>query len=646
MKKYALCALFLAGSLYAEEPNISPSTAPVAEVTEADGDVFLSLTRTVEQRKGLPTNISTIKAKEMEEQDAATVDEVLSLSPSVLIGKSGTMGTFSTLRLRGAPSSAQTQVLLDDMPLLGISNQSLDLSQLPIANVERVEVVRGGSSALYGPNAIGGVVRLVTKKHVGDLPYTRFRGQFGSFFEQLYEGEFSSRVGPGDVRVSGGRYLSDGFTENQDTDNIHGTLEGGYSAENGARVALGASVVDGEVGNPKGTFLDVGEWDGKKERAALDPTARSENRAIRAHTDLFWPMGRAGVKTSFYQSQQDYKSRPSETASPDWATDSFFWGNDTQFLWDNWLTVGGAYGWDGQKSFWNDWLTGDPMSAGIHTANVGAYAQADVVKGEWRVIPALRFDDQDHYAGQYSPRVTVVYTPQPAVKISANGARSFRAPNFLELSYRGSAGFAGNPDLKPQKSWSYDTGVEIYPSPASRLAVTGFYTKIEDWITVSNSGTTYDNAPDAEMSGVEVESSHPLGLPSLSGALAYTYTRAIGNSLGQSTRVPLRLTPRHMIHYRAWWKPGNKWEVLNTVQYGSKQYYLNGEQGLDLPAYATWSARVSKRILAADLYFSVDNILDRRYALTFDADPVTWATSRNPQAGRSYRVGATIEFQD
>jgi outer membrane receptor protein involved in Fe transport len=169
---------------------------------------------------------------------------------------------------------------------------------------------------------------------------------------------------------------------------------------------------------------------------------------------------------------------------------------------------------------------------------------------------------------------------------------------------------------------------------------------MEDWITLSNSGSTVANAPVAEISGVEVEAAHSLGLPSLSGALAYTYTRAIGNSLTNSTYVPLRLTPRHLVNYRAWWRPGGNFELLNTLQYGSKQFYGNGEQGLDLPPYALWNARLSKRVLSMDIYFAVDNILERRYALTFDGDPVTWATSRNPQPGRTFRVGATITFQD
>jgi outer membrane receptor protein involved in Fe transport len=102
-----------------------------------------------------------------------------------------------------------------------------------------------------------------------------------------------------------------------------------------------------------------------------------------------------------------------------------------------------------------------------------------------------------------------------------------------------------------------------------------------------------------------------------------------------------------MVHYQLMGNLGGGWDLWNAVEYVSKQHQGDNETGLDLPPYATWSARVSKKILASELFFKVDNLLDRRFARTFDSQPVfPYETSRNPQPGRTFSVGISISFSD
>lgn len=649
-----LLAGLLAGGLRAAPPadvaksasdveiSTVAATVPVVDETgDAGADVFLSLTRKAEPRKRLPTNVSSLTARDMELQGAAAVDAALDAVPSVLVQRSGTLGTFSTVRLRGSPSSAQQQVLLDDMPLLGVSNQFFDFSQLPLAGIERVEVVRGGASALYGANAIGGVVHLISKRPVSDRPETRFRMQVGSFMSQLYEGEFGARVGATDFYVTGGRTLSDGFQDNQDTDNLYATGRAGFSFGNGARVSADVGVVDGEVGNPRGTLLPVGEWNGEKERTALDKNARVEQRAVRSHGTVFLPLGEtSSVQTAFYGTDQTYQTLPSGSAPPDFKQVNRIVGNDTRLVFHRWLTLGGSVERDDQKTDANAYA---PERAN-HITNVAGYAQAQLAAGPWEVLPAVRYDDHSAFGGVWNPRLTALFHMNEKVKFSGNASRSYRAPSFLELYYVDPY-FSGNPNLGPERAWSYDVGVEVLPGKSSRMSVTGFYTKIEDRVTVTSNFLTYQNAPSAEMSGVEVENRHRL-LPHWTGVLAYTYTRAEGNSLASSDYVPLRLTPRHMADYQLTWGPSPSLALTNGVRYVSKQYQGDNQTGLDLPCYATWNARVSKKILAAEFHLAVENILNRRYARSFDNDPVTFAASRNPQPDRTFWTGVTIGFSN
>ena len=607
-----------------------------------DGGVFLSLTRSATPDKRLPTNVSRMTADDWESLGATALDEGVVPFPSVVVQKSGGAGSFATLRLRGSPSSAQQQILIDDLPLLGISNQFFDLSQMPLTDIDRIEVVRGGASVLYGANTTGGVVHLLTKRPVGDKPQTRLKSEFRSYYTQLYEGDIRHRVGGFDAYASAGRSLTDGFQKNADSDNLHGTLKTGYTFGSGARLAIDGAIVDGEVGNPHGTLLPVEEWDGKKEREAVDPTARVQQKAQRGHGLVFLPLGRsASVQSTFYGTGQRYETRPSKTAAPDFEQDNRFWGNDTRFQWSDVITLGAAYEWDGQKTAESAFAP----ARNNHITNVGAYGQLSLALGAWVFMPGLRYDSHSAFGPTWNPRLTVAWRATENLKLSGNAARSFRAPSFLELYYV-DAFFSGNPDLRPEKAWSYDFGFEVGGNAARRLSVTGFYTKIEDRGTVNGAFTSYENAPQAELAGAEVESRHPL-LPRVTGRASYTYTRAIGNSLTESTHRALRLTPRHAAFYQAAWRPGNEWELSSAVRYVSRQFQKDDQRGLDLPTFAVWGARLSKKILAAEFYVACDNILNRRYALTFDAESTfPFSTTRNPQPGRTFWMGTTIRFAD
>lgn len=632
-RHYGWLVVWLCAAANAEDAVV------VSTDTEAVDAVVVSLSRKADPRKKWPTNVSLVGARDLERINAVTVDEGLGSVPSVLVQKSGVLGSFSTVRLRGAPASSQQQILIDDLPLQGVSNQFFDFSQIPAWDVERVEVVRGGGSALYGANAIGGVVNIVPKRYMGDAPLTRLRALWGAFLTQVYEVDFNVRRGPTDARVSGGRYLTDGFQDNQDADTIHAQARLGVTAGSGARFSADLGVVGSEAGNPRGTLLEVSEWDGKKERTALEPSARTKQRTIRAHAKGFLPTRNGGWHTTFFGSQQGYKLLPAAGASPDFHQNNRIAGNDTRWT-GSWLTVGGAFERDEQ------WTAADAFAAerSNHITNRAGYIQGDWKTGPVRWIPALRHDRHSAFGGVWNPRFTGVWTAAPGWKVSVNAARSHRAPSFLELYYK-DAFFSGNPALNPERAWSIDAGTEWRPGKTSRLSVTGFFTRITDRVTVNGTFSSYENAPRAELSGVEVENRHRI-FPRWTGAAAYTHTRAVGNSLASSRYVPLRLTPRHVAYYQVAGQFGDAWEWANTLLYRSGQFERDDEKGLTLPPFAVWNTRLSKRLLASELFVAVDNILDRRYAETFDNDPLTFQTSRNPQPGRRVSVGVSVEFQD
>jgi outer membrane receptor protein involved in Fe transport len=156
----------------------------------------------------------------------------------------------------------------------------------------------------------------------------------------------------------------------------------------------------------------------------------------------------------------------------------------------------------------------------------------------------------------------------------------------------------------------------------------------------------------SEIEGVEFEASNRIWI--FRQTANYTYTRSRGTSVvggvPESHFVDTAQTPAHRINYDI--DTLLPWDVTltNYVQYVSKVYQLADRGGAVLPSYAVWNARLSKAIryraiTGSEVYVGVNNILDRRYAESFDADPNNFSNvTFNPQPPRTYYVGATLRF--
>jgi outer membrane cobalamin receptor len=152
MKKLLLCCL-----------SWSLLALSWADTNPSNDDAFVSLTRSPENPDNLPTNISVVTRQDIAKSGATTVADLLDFVTSVDVGRSGSLGSSSFVRMRGVPSANQVQVLVDDQPIGGSSIQNINLTLLPVDNIDRIEIVRGGASVLYGANSVGGIVHIITK---------------------------------------------------------------------------------------------------------------------------------------------------------------------------------------------------------------------------------------------------------------------------------------------------------------------------------------------------------------------------------------------------------------------------------------------------------------------------------------------------
>lgn len=628
MKRLSLPALAISLAL------ISSSVPLRAE----EDKIFLSLTRASASLDRMPTNVSVVTADEIKESGALTLADALRGLASVDAQETATPGQYSTVRLRGVPSSNQVQVVVDDQPLGGVYLQDLDIGQISADDIDRIEVVRGGAAALYGANTMGGVIHIITKKARTDRAVSSLGYEARSFDTRIQRAALRLPGARTDGYASVVLHRTQGFQENSDGDGISVAGGAGFTFANGARMAVESSRWDVQAGDPQGTSVPLEDWDGKQERTPVNPDARvnQENTLVRLRTSA--PLGRLLLQSVFYGSNQDYLYDDPFFVSRS-EVDKNILGNDTRLLLPGQASVGFSYERDEYRS---------KGSAKLHGVNWGLYGQKTVTWGALDLLPALRFDQHGTFGNTFNPRMTAVLRLGDDVKFSANAGRSFRSPTLVDLtqSFPAFAPFSGpfeaNGQLKPETAWSTDAGVEVKTGKEASLSVTGFHTRIRDRIVATTNpfpaANSLVNAPRAETSGAEVEARGRWGV--LVHRLSYTYQRAVGNSLASARYVPLRRTPRHMADARLTWLAPRRWSLTGGARYESRQFERDNEGGLMIPGHTTLSARVSKSILGAELFFAGENLTNRRYADSYGFSVLI------PQPGRTFWGGITIRFND
>lgn len=610
-------------------------------------EVFISLTRTAERADRMPTSVSVITAEEIERSGAVTLADALNALPSVDVQETAVPGQFSSVRLRGVPASNQVQVVVDDQPLGGVFLQDLDIGLIPAGDIERIEVVRGGASALYGANTIGGVIHIITKKARTGGALTSLGYETRSFDTHIQKAGVRLPGKSLDGTVDVLRYRTGGFQENSDGDslNVSGSL--GYALANGGRIALEGSRWDTQAGLPDGTPVPYDQWNGRRERTPSAPEARVDQGMTLGRARLTLPAGAATVQSVTYGSNQDYLFENPLFAFRS-EIDKNVIGNDTRLLLPGKWTVGGSYERDEYRS---------KGTAKLHGTNWGLYLQKVLTAGPVDFYPAFRFDQNGAFGNAYNPRLSAVVRVTEKVKLSAGAGRSMRAPTLVNLFQDfpdddptfPDFTFFGNPSLQPETAWSYDAGFSVRPTEDSSVSVTGFHTRIKNRIAAVDldgvlffgfpDDETNINAPRAETTGVEAEASGTWG--PVRHRLSYTYQRAVGNSVTSSEYLPIRFTPRHIAGAEATWHAPKRWDLTAGVRYAAEQFSSDGLKGTKIPSHTVWNARVAKTILGAELFFKGENLGNRHYA-----DSLGQGGALLPQPGRTYWAGMTLRFKD
>ncbi len=479
-------------------------------------DVVVTASRAPERAEESGASVSVLSRPALVGRNITTLDQALVYEPGVTINAGQLDIRGSTGLARGVGS--RVLLMLDGHPILSGDGGEIDFESLPLLDVDRVEVVRGAYSALYGSNALGGVVNVLTSP-IGDEPETLVRLHFGEWQQperfrftdnQLEEKGFgiqhSQRIGDVGARLFFGRELSDGYRQ----DDAHDAWLGRVKFESSA-----------ESQHPWDAYAvwareNLGEffiWRSDSQPYEVDPTTQNDHeidyKLLTGGT--FTPY--AGVSTLLrispyvnYNSVQNYF--PSDTNSDHHRATRLGGTVDLS------VRGGGRHALDFGTDVAHTIVTSNFL--GPHDINDDALFAQDAIRlsDQWTTSFGARLDYHDASGGKPewspSPKVGLTFRPSSRLSTRISLAHGFRSPSAIE-QFVNTTQFGirvvPNPNLKSERVWSAEAGVTTTPILGLRLDASLFESQYRELIApcaVNFSTYTFCNLNRARVRGLDL----------------------------------------------------------------------------------------------------------------------------------------------
>lgn len=590
------------------------------KVTAEQEAIVVTATRLATPQSQVGSSVTVITAEDIERKQVKTVAEALRMVPGVDVVQAGGPGQQTSVFMRGA-SSSHTLVLVDGINIADPSSPSgaVDFSSLVLDNVERIEVVRGPQSTLYGANAIGGVVSITTRKGEG-RPRATLSLQAGNHSSNYAQLGLMGATDQADYSFSGTHLKTHASSVTPED------LRTGLPAE---ADRYRNSTLSARLGFEAGKILDFslfGRYIDDEQRidpevgfgTIEDPDARLKNREYflrgesrAALLDGRWDALLAIAYTDYNRRNDNRRSNPFETLQQtrfQGDTLELSLNNDVYLAEGHTLTLGGG---TKKESMNNDGFSDfggfvvSELSRASERTNY-AYLQDQFSFFE-RVFgtAGLRLDDRDDFGSELTYRLTGVYQHHPTnTRFSGSAGTGFRAPSLFELfgftpNNFGSA-FRGNPDLEPEKSVGWELGFD-QSLLAGRLAfgATWFRNDVKDLIETvfdSSFNSTPENINKVHLRGFEAFVSGDI-LQDLSVRLDYTFTDA---DVSDNSDRPLLRRPRKKAGATLNYQATDKGHIYLGVDYTGKRKDID---------------RATAAVIKASDYTVVDS------AVTYDVNP-------------------------
>jgi vitamin B12 transporter len=498
------------------------SSLPAA-AQEAIPETIVTATRIVTPAERVPAAVTVLTRRDIEERGYATLADALSSVPGMRLVQGGGAGQPASAFLRGT-NSRHVLVLLDGVPVNdpSDSNGAFNFGNELLGDIERIEVVRGPASSLYGSAAIGGVVNLVTRRAPAGDGIQSF-GELAGGTQRTVRGSLGNtgRAGAFDWMVAG-QSLSTRGSDATAPRFFSNTGERDGLRSHAATARLGVRLdADTRVEALLRWRENIGGLD---DIPNDDPNYSSDDRRwygqIRGETRLLDGAWTTGLRAAVTEDRRRYLNLPHAGSTAD--TDDLYRGERLVLDWANtvrlpsngpWTDVALAFGATREEesvdaaSGSSSFRTMTNASARSTALHAGLQARlADRIDLSF----GLRQDDAEDFGSFTSWRAgAVLALPELASRLRVSAGSAFKAPSLFQRYGRIGTFFQGNPDLSPERSLSWEVGFETDVPAAGRsdfatLSATYFESRIKDLINFDPSFTTLENVESASIRGVEM----------------------------------------------------------------------------------------------------------------------------------------------
>src|SRR5882762_1105920 len=580
-------------------PSPSETEAEPIVVTATRFDIPLDLS---------PATVSVINSEDFEQKQIQRVGDALREVPGLSVVQTGTAGQLTSVFMRGLPSE-DMQVLLDGIPINQGLSGAMNFADITTDDIERIEVVRGPQSTLYGPRALAGVIQIFTKQGTG-TPGAMVAAEGGSYDTFHEWGQSDGKIGNFDYSVGANRFDTDNARPNNNYRNTAAITDVGWSPDEQLRIGSLFTYSVSDTGNPNTIFdprpIDhflterwlIGPhidwkptewWDHKfifsydHERQLNDPNQDGFVGATRA---------------LFERTQIDYQNdlRPTSWLT---LTSGFFYsrinaGQERPFI----LQIFGP-----QPTFVSD-----------HTEEIAGFLQATLTPIENLIFVAGgRYDHFNQFGGVWTYRVAGSYKiARTNTILHSSVATGFSPPSSQDKI------FGNNFGLKPEHDFGWDVGVrqELWEN---RIAVglTYFHNDLSNAIGSNGLFQTL-NLGAAETQGLEAElRAQPIA--NLLFTASYTYLEAEKTddtdiSQPKGSRLPRR--PRNVVYVSAsylWWKRLRTTLEANFVN--AREEINFGGPNFDIEDYSFVNVAAEYEVNPhLSIFGRIDNLANEHYS--------------------------------
>ncbi|WP_263058666.1 TonB-dependent receptor domain-containing protein [Pectobacterium sp. F1-1] len=548
----------------------------------ADEKIVVTATQTKHTTLSAPASVSVITRSELEKMSVNNVSDAVKKLPGININPSSTYGR-NEIKIRGMRAD-YTLLLVNGRrvnsreALTSDYANDFDLTSLPVSAIDRIEVIRGPMSSLYGADALGGVVNVILRQ-----PGEKATGEIGYNFEAPTEGS-----GGDHNRLNG--YVSGPLIDN--------TLLGSLIIDGGKRDAWRTELsknpnTDAREERKNTNLLGSLTWlIDEQQSLDFDATYVKDDR------DVYWnvrnvarrniqKLDRLGLGLThngswenvdtrlryYYENVNLMDNSELKGGRADISQDNHtIDGQVSGYLGDHLLTGGGEYLLTSLKH--SMYL----QNGGIDVSQGALFLQDEFKLGDLALTFGGRVDQHEVYGTEFSPRAYATYSLTDNWVIKGGVSKAYKAPTLSQsvkgyalASCQGTCFILGNPDLKPETAISYELGT-AYEAERFGAGVTLFDNDIKDMIQTNSLTRTYENVNKARIQGIETSF-----WIDLTEDLNWTTNWTIIDAEDRTTRKRLKQTPKNTVNTQLNWQALDNLSTYISYQYTGNQYLRDKE---------------------------------------------------------------------